>query len=166
MSADKAHLVPELASRVCCDLAVGFRAFDKKRGVSRIGMTDLTNFTGIRQPRLPPSRASYVGHEQNNPRSSLRRHFITRTIGVTCYFSLLLQFHSSKMANVHGLFSGPKDDDSSDEERESRFVGGISARGGGRCVSMDPSFFLLLDERPNVPHTDLFSFAFFHVSAA
>ena len=36
------------------------------------------------------------------------------------------------MSNVHGLFSSAKDDDSSDEERENRFVGGISARGGGR----------------------------------
>lgn len=102
-------------------------------------MTDSTNFTGIRLPRLPPSRASYVGHEQKqSQRSCRRRHFMITTIRVhfrPYYFSLLIQFHSRKMANVHGLFSGPKDDDSSDEERESRFVGGISARGGGRCVS-------------------------------
>lgn len=38
------------------------------------------------------------------------------------------------MANVHGLFSGRNDDDDSEDERENRFVGGISARGGGRYV--------------------------------
>ena len=37
------------------------------------------------------------------------------------------------MANVHGLFSGRKDEDSSDEEdSNNRFVGGIDSRGGGR----------------------------------
>jgi hypothetical protein len=40
------------------------------------------------------------------------------------------------MANVHGLFSGRGNEDSSDDERENRFVGGISARGGGRYVSI------------------------------
>lgn len=40
------------------------------------------------------------------------------------------------MPNIHGLFSGPKDDNSSDDERENRFVGGISARGGGRYETM------------------------------
>jgi hypothetical protein len=44
------------------------------------------------------------------------------------------------MANVHGLFSGQNDDDSSDDENN-RFVGGISDRGGGRydwfCALMD-----------------------------
>ena len=38
------------------------------------------------------------------------------------------------MVNVHGLFSGRNDDDDSEDERENRFVGGISARGGGRYV--------------------------------
>ena len=36
------------------------------------------------------------------------------------------------MSNVHGLFSGKKDDDSDNDDENNRFVGGIGDRGGGR----------------------------------
>lgn len=38
------------------------------------------------------------------------------------------------MANVHGLFSNRNNDDSDEDDSNNRFVGGISDRGGGRCV--------------------------------
>ena len=42
------------------------------------------------------------------------------------------------MSNVHGLFSGNNKKDSDDEDNKddsnNRYVGGIGARGGGRCV--------------------------------
>jgi len=49
------------------------------------------------------------------------------------------------MANVHGLFSGQKDEDSSDDETNNRFVGGISARGGGSGLAVEPNN----DDGPN-----------------
>jgi len=37
------------------------------------------------------------------------------------------------MSNVHGLFSNRDDDsDSSDDETNNRYVGGVDGRGGGR----------------------------------
>lgn len=40
------------------------------------------------------------------------------------------------MPNIHGLFSGRNDDDSGEDDSNNRFVGGISDRGGGRCVPL------------------------------
>lgn len=38
------------------------------------------------------------------------------------------------MSNVHGLFSNRDNDSSDEDDSNNRFVGGISDRGGGRCV--------------------------------
>ena len=36
------------------------------------------------------------------------------------------------MSNVHGLFSGKKDEEDVNDDENNRFVGGINDRGGGR----------------------------------
>ena len=37
-----------------------------------------------------------------------------------------------RMANVHGLFSGNRDDDEDEDTNNNRYVGGVDSRGGGR----------------------------------
>ena len=39
------------------------------------------------------------------------------------------------MPNIHGLHSNARDSSDSEDEAENRYVGGIGAQGGGRCVS-------------------------------
>ncbi|CAJ1954744.1 unnamed protein product [Cylindrotheca closterium] len=43
------------------------------------------------------------------------------------------------MANVHGLFSGRNNDDSDEDDSNNRFVGGISDRGGGSGLAVEPN---------------------------
>ena len=40
------------------------------------------------------------------------------------------------MSNIRGLYDDKKDDSDDDKDRDSnnRYVGGIGAQGGGRCV--------------------------------
>ncbi|EEC50005.1 predicted protein [Phaeodactylum tricornutum CCAP 1055/1] len=49
------------------------------------------------------------------------------------------------MSNVHGLFSGKKDDSDSDDDANNRFVGGIGDRGGGSGLAVQPN----MDEGPD-----------------
>jgi hypothetical protein len=54
------------------------------------------------------------------------------------------------MSNVHGLFINKSndEDDNDDDESNNRYVGGIGARGGGRCVLLrakDSSLQLVLE---------------------
>ena len=39
------------------------------------------------------------------------------------------------MPNIHGLHSNARDSSDSEGEAENRYVGGIGAQGGGRCVA-------------------------------
>ena len=48
------------------------------------------------------------------------------------------------MANIHGLYSNNnnrQESDDSDDEHNERYVGGVSARGGGRYVFSSFQFF-------------------------
>ena len=38
------------------------------------------------------------------------------------------------MSNVHGLHSNRDDESDDSDNKDNRYVGGVSARGGGRCV--------------------------------
>ena len=42
---------------------------------------------------------------------------------------------NATMPNIHGLHSNARDSSDSEGEAENRYVGGIGAQGGGRCVS-------------------------------
>jgi len=44
------------------------------------------------------------------------------------------------MPNIHGLFSN-QGEDSGEDDSNNRFVGGISDRGGGRCVYWNEGVF-------------------------
>jgi len=43
------------------------------------------------------------------------------------------------MPNIHGLFSNRNDDDSDEDDSNNRFVGGISDRGGGSGLAVEPN---------------------------
>jgi UBX domain-containing protein 1 len=50
---------------------------------------------------------------------------------------------NSIMSNIRGLFDGKKDNDSDDDSKKdenNRFVGGISSRGGGSGLAVEPNF--------------------------
>ena len=47
---------------------------------------------------------------------------------------LITEQQIKTLANVHGLFSSRNNDESDEDDSNNRFVGGISDRGGGRCV--------------------------------
>eukprot|EP00934_Nitzschia_sp_Nitz4_P007810 Nitzschia sp. Nitz4//scaffold12_size214221//41303//42149//NITZ4_001485-RA/size214221-augustus-gene-0.24-mRNA-1//-1//CDS//3329534975//7800//frame0 len=58
------------------------------------------------------------------------------------------------MSNVHGLFSNRNNDDSEEEDENSRFVGGIDSRGGGSGLAVEPNF-----DQPGSNRDSLFQLA-------
>jgi protein subunit release factor A len=72
--------------------------------------------------------------QQSSQRSNRTTNFLQHLCTDGTRIDRTIHYLATIMSNIRGLFDGKKDDDSDDDSKgnNNRFVGGISAQGGGR----------------------------------